>query len=552
MSLLDKFLSSGKGKAYEEGMSLLEDGRFAEAVDRLRVVALGRADSPSGSLASFHFRQALLAEGRRLLREEQPAAAIAFFSEAVRLWDQYPDLHCLHGAACGFAGQWDVALDEARHALRINPDYVEARLLETVSLRALGRSREAAVSLTSLSESGRRIDHWLVDTLGEKSSFKPETLPEDLEPLLARALSGRSEKEEVAEAVALCRQGKWEAGRESFAALVARRPRYPDYRTRHAAALYQLNQTEAAMSEIEAALALNPTYRTAIDLKGLVLADSGRIREAADFLTEADRTLSDAKPASAHEELFGAYLRAVLALLLGRTKAVGDILSGWPDLLRNFARAELLLAAADDLGGRATTCGRRLADLADEWSAEPLYFHLLACHHLQHRRYRDVAGVLSRWPSAAKGEAQHQYLSASLAIFQGRAPEAVQETASGDVPAESWEFLRARLAYLAGEDGRCWEICHGLAGRGYHTEAVLRLQTLAAVGASGPDTGGWGPEPVLPDSCLPPAIFHHLRLDRTPEAEALLGTHLRVHPDFLTGYWLQPAFWLGPIRNWIA
>ena len=88
MSLIGRFLGGGRSKAYAEGVTHLEEGRFAEAVDCLRIAALGKSDTPSGSLASFHFRQALLREGRRLLRSDQKSRAIPFFAEAVKLWEQ--------------------------------------------------------------------------------------------------------------------------------------------------------------------------------------------------------------------------------------------------------------------------------------------------------------------------------------------------------------------------------------------------------------------------------------------------------------------------------
>ena len=49
-------------------------------------------------------------------------------SEAVKLWDQYPDLHCLVGATRGLTGDWESALLESRRALELNPDYAEANV----------------------------------------------------------------------------------------------------------------------------------------------------------------------------------------------------------------------------------------------------------------------------------------------------------------------------------------------------------------------------------------------------------------------------------------
>ena len=142
MALFGRFLG-GEGKATARGLALLEAGRFSEAADQLRVVALGSAGVPDDSLASYHFRQALLGEGRRLLRSGEAARAVSWLAEAATLWPRYADLQFLHGAALALAGstEADEALAAARRALRLNPDYIEARLLEAEVLRRLERPR---------------------------------------------------------------------------------------------------------------------------------------------------------------------------------------------------------------------------------------------------------------------------------------------------------------------------------------------------------------------------------------------------------------------------
>ena len=577
MSLLGRFLGGGRSRAYAEGVTHLEEGRFAEAVECLRVAALGKSDTPSGSLASFHFRQALLREGRRLLRTPDKSLAVPYFAEAVRLWDQYPDLHCLLGAAHGLSGNWGEALAESREALRVNADYAEARLLEAVALHALDRRREAAESLNKLVESGRRVDHWLIAGVAAKGPFTERNVPDDLANLLESSLSGQSEKEEVASAVALCRAGKWEQGLERFALLVQRQPRYPDYRTRHAAALFQTGQNAKALAEVEAALALNENYRTAVDLKGLIMADEGRLKEAADFLQEADVRLQDAKPASSHEALFAAYLRGVLALLTGRAATVRDVLGEWSDLGRNFARAELLLAAAEHLTEQNASCSRRLTALAEEWSAEPIYYFLLACHHHAHGRYQDAAGVLGRWPAGdvAESDTRPLYLEGLLAVSQGRVPaiptaptgpdgdgadegaaatdaDAAPGAAKAPIDPAAWTFLAARSEFLQGADTRCWWTCRGLMEQGLATEAILRLQTRAGAVATGEIDAAWEPVPVIPDSCLAATVHLAVNRGRAEQAAAWAAAVRRVHPENLLGYWLDAKFWLDPVRTWIA
>jgi tetratricopeptide (TPR) repeat protein len=555
MSLLGRFLGGDRSHAFAEGMALLEDGRFAEAADRLRMAALGKGESASGSLASYHFRQALVSEGRRLMRLDRPGEAVKSLAEAVRLWELYPDLHCLHGTVRAQIGELDVALQEAHSALRLNPDYVEARLLEIVVLQELQRNLEAADRLNSLLELGRRVDHWIINTLDSTRQYQPDQLPEGLRGHLVKSLCGESEKEEVAAAVAMCRDGRWQEGLVAFAGLVERRPRYPDYRTRHAAALFQLGHRKEALEEVDAALALNESYRTAIDLKGLILGDSGRLLDARLFLQEADDRLADQSPGGAHEELFGAYLRGVLALLTGYVSEVSVILENWPDLVRTFARAELLLAAAEDLQDKKSACGKRLADLADEWSAEPLYFDLLVCHYLQENRFREAAGVLSRWPSSDKGSAEHLFLEKLFQFASDSSdggPMLPQTMETKGISREAWLFLEAQTEFHSGDDSAAWQICGDLLKKGFHSERLVKL--VAEIAAGNPDLADpeWIPPKVLPESCLAQQVYLDVRRSLQERALSAVESQLRIHPELLTARWLLPEFWFGPVRSWIA
>jgi tetratricopeptide (TPR) repeat protein len=559
--LLDRFLRGGRGRAHAEGMALLEDGRYAEAVACLREAAHGRGDA-ANSIVAYHFRQALVAEGRRLLRSGDAGGARSHFAEAAELWPVYPDLHWLLGAARAALGAWEGALSAARAALRINADYIEARLLEAASLQAADRRHEAADALNALLESGRRADHWLVGRLARKDGWKGGDLPDNLAALVAEAAAGVSEKEEVAAAVALCRAGHWDEGLERFASLVERRPRYPDYRTRHAAALFQLGRNDEALAEVEAALALNEAYGAASDLKALILADGGRLAEARAVLAAADARGAPPPGQGGHEALFGSYLRSALALMLGRSGEAAEILAPWHDLPRSFARAELLLAAADDLAGRPDGCRRRLETLAEEWPGESVYCWLLAAHHLQHGRAREAAAVLGRWPRGDKqSDWRPLFLEGHLAVDQGRVPAVPEGVAAAGQPdslmtvsgpsvgPEAWRFLAARAALLQGDAARCLALCAELATAG--TDEGLELLRTRATAAAG-QAGSWQPVPVLPAKVLLQAVPLLLAGGREDEAAAMLAAHARLHPHEPAVCWLSAEFWFAPIRSWIG
>jgi len=565
MSLLDRIFRTNRSRIYDEGLALLEQGRHAEAVEVLRR-AVGedhatRADSLGGNL----LRRALLAEGRRLLRADQPAAAVSYFGEAADLWAAYPDLQWWHGTALGLAGHWEEALQAAHKALRRNSEYPEARLLEAAALMGLARPREAAISLATLRESGRRTDHWLPRHWQDAPEFTAETVPADLPDLLGRVVQGESEKEKLAAAVALCRAGDWEQGTVIFQELVTRRPSYPDYRTRLAAAYFQMRRLDDALAEVETALESHPGYASALDLKVLILADLHRYREAWEFLSNTSVERSGQNPGSL-EALFGAYLRGVLALLLGRPGEVSDLLERWSGLAHDFAWAELLAAAADHFRGRRKSCGMRLETLVREWPGDPEYTYLLACFHLERGDTDKAASVLENWPRDNNPEPDQRplFLQAKLALQRGRLPEFPQvlgRSAAGVsaaeqgviprvLPPETWRMLNAEAAFIRGEDAMCWIICHKLEQEGLVSERSLdiMLQCVDAAEAS----GDWQLPCVVPESCLTGACALAMRRDEIEHANALLTPLSRMHPELLRGMFLRPEFWLQSVRHWLS
>lgn len=556
MSILHRILGFRTGDAYTEGIALFEEGRFTEAAARLRAAGGLTDQSPRGSLASFYLRKALVAEGRRLLAAGDAAAALRELHDAVQAWPEYPDLQALSATAAGLAGDWALALVGAREALRRNPDYVEARLVEACALRELGRAREAAAALNALLETGRRINHPLIDTLRRPEGYQPDDVPPDLVDRLRDTLAlGGGVKDRLAQAVASCQAGDWDDGLAQLAALAQEQPRFPDVRAKHAAALFQVGRLDEALAEVDAALAVNPEYGTAVTLRGLVLADRGDIVAARSCLGEASPRLPGTT--GRHEEIFLAYLRGALAFLVGDTRACRDTLAAWEDLDHQFARAALLLAACDDADGWPDRCAGRLQELVSIWSADADLTFFLAAELLRTGQLDRAEHLLTRWPGGgtATGDLRPHYLRARLALARGRAPDLPAPLPSAAAPDQprlaAWRQLAASGALAAGRPAEARGLCEGLFADGTADEETGRLW-FAAVAADGGADAATMPTLAAPDAWVAPICGWHRRAGRGQEAQRLLACRRAVRPDIPRWWWLGADFWLGPVRRWIS
>jgi tetratricopeptide (TPR) repeat protein len=554
MSLLRRLFGRSQNNPYAAGIALYEEGRFTEAIDHLREAARQDHSSPAGALASFYLRQAQTAEGRRLLQAGRAAEAARVLGEVAALETTFADVQFLHGAALGFAGQWDDALRAARCALRLNPDYSEARLLEACALDAAGRPREAAASLNDLLESGRRVVNLLISDLAQAGPYTENTVPSDLAARLAASLQPDDHQGELAEAVALCRNGAWHEGIARLRLLVSARPDYPDYRVRLGAALFQVGQIEEALREADAAVARNPYYRNAQVLRALILADQRRLEAAWQLADQLTETRGPTQLAT-QEDLLLAYLAAVLGLLTGRPDVARRRLEPWGDLTRIFPWAQLLRVALAELSGQSSQLGVWLAALVTAWPNDPDYRHCQVCHQLERGELAAAERALTHWPLPPPKEADPRplLLAAALRLRAGRTVD-IDTLARQMAAAPAVRFLSARSAAASGQWHQAGDRAQALWEDGYHIEPVARLLAAAAreLPSDASSLSDWSPPLVLPEAALPDTVAVLHRQGRSEEAQGWVGRHGQLQPEVLRWQWLSADFWLDPIRRWIS
>lgn len=549
MPLWGKWWGRRSDDAHHSGVALCEQGRYAEALPLLRANDARREGKPA-PLTDFHLRQCLTQLGRQLVGAGDPAGAVPLFAEAVERWPTYPDLHFWHGIALASTALWEEALAAARAALHYNADYVEGRLLEAAALVSLDEADLAAASLNALLASGRRIEHPLIRLLAGAGRFTAANLPDNLLALLREAADEARDGDRVRAAVETCRSGDWDEGISRMRELCDANPTYPDHRVRLAAALFQTGRNTEALAEVDQALHLNPRYRTAAHLKALVLADQHRFRDAREVILAQDE-LTDPVVGHPGEALFCAYLNASLSLLTGRRAEARAALQAWHDLAASFPMAELLLAAADELDGRRDEARRRLEELCDKWFLDADYHHYLGCHLLAARRWDRLGKLLDQWPGADRvpPDARAAYLALQLKLAQGGtlAPSDFP-AAVADEPA--WRLLRARALAASGDWLGALPLLRKLADEGEPVEPLAALLVKAYLVLD--DTGeGFTPDAVSDDLLQERLGLLH-RQERSAQAMSLLRRRRELAPEDLRWTWLDPSFWLDPIRRWIG
>ncbi len=550
MSLLGRLMGRKESSDYSDGILHYEEGDYAAAAPLLRKI-LEEQGAKAGSLVEFYLRQSLTLEGRRLLVSGDAVAAEPYFAEAAERWSRYPDLQFWYGLSLARDKRWPEALTAAQQALRFNSDYVEARLLEACALAQGGETELAGRSLDAMIDSGQRVDHPMIRYLSTEAPFAGGSMPGDLFQMLNDSVLEETGAADVLQAVETCRSGGWEEGIERMRTLCRNRPTYPDYRVKLAAALFQTGRNGEALDEVDQALVLNPRYRTAAHLKALILADQHRFADALEVIRIQDEVTDDV---GSHpgEELFCSYLAATLNLLTGRFSEARTQLERWHDLGSTFPMAELLLAAVDTFQGYGNDARQRLEGLSSRWFIDETYQWYLACHLLEHDRLDRVQKILDSWPEAVDASddlTRRSYLKALVALERGEELDLDSlPAAASDMP--RWIWVRARSLAHQGRWFEALPLLRSLLQTGEPTESVVQLLQRSSLALN--DDGDEPLIDVLPDSILIDRLSLLFRQERTAQAMAIVQHHRELHPEDLRWTWLDPTFWLEPVRRWIG
>ena len=193
-----------------------------------------------------------IARGREAFGRGDYVTALDEFNSVVDRHPQYADIHQLMGLCFCLLGQPEAGLQSFGHALRINPNYVEALLNKAITLSELGEFEAANEAFEAARQSEYAGD-------GRFSSAVANRLAEGHAELGDRYL----EAGEVEEAV------------RQLTRAVELRPSYPDLRTRLAEALLRGGDLEGAERQLDRAVEDRPAFVRARAARGLLYLRRG-------------------------------------------------------------------------------------------------------------------------------------------------------------------------------------------------------------------------------------------------------------------------------------
>lgn len=198
-----------------------------------------------------------IARGREAFGRGDYVTALDEFNSVVDRHPQYADIHQLMGLCFCLLGQPEAGLQSFGHALRINPNYVEALLNKAITLSELGEFEAANEAFEAARQSEYAGE-------GRFSSAVANRLAEGHAELGDRYL----EAGEVDEAV------------RQLTRAVELRPSYPDLRTRLAEALLRSGDLDAAERQLDRAVEDRPGFVRARAARGLLYLRRGERERA--------------------------------------------------------------------------------------------------------------------------------------------------------------------------------------------------------------------------------------------------------------------------------
>ena len=119
-----------------------------------------------------------------------------------------------------------------------------------------------------------------------------------------------------------------------------------------------------------------------------------------------------------------------------------------------------------------------------------------------------------------------------------------------DSESPAWRMLRARALANRGDWLQALLILRGLGEEGELSESLASLLLKAYLALDDTEESTWPEAPA--DVVLQDQICLMHRQERTGRALSRLGRMRELHPEDLRWTWLDPSFWLKPIRRWIG
>jgi len=382
---------------YEDGMRLYNQGRMEEALERFDRALNGLEDEshPYRALARFYRAESQARLGARLLRDGQDTQALHFLEAALQEQPGYPDLHFRKAVAHYRLGNLEAAEDAAHHALEINGDLAEARILLSVLLRERGEDEAADAEVERARSSGRRRPTALTRFLDSA----PEHPTAEL--LWKHLFDEESLRRRIERAEELYHEGRLEESRRLLEELVESYPDFPDLRLKLALILFRQGERASSLVHLEHALSVHPDFGDALILSAAVLLHQGEVERAR-------RRYEKARERAALPSPFADYGLAVCRHLVGDEEGCEELIR--PLLAQGEVPMEVraLLAATRALRGQGELARAAYSDLDchqpdEEAFVDWLAFHLAAgdldaVEHCMGRTAEPVGNPAWSWP----------------------------------------------------------------------------------------------------------------------------------------------------------
>ena len=292
---------------YAPAVALLAEGRYADALARLRALA-----STDGLLADAAVKSEAAARLSAALRTNDTTSARAHAQTLVAEYPMSPEAHRRRGVALWVASRYEESLDAFRMAVRLNPRD-ERSLLSIADVlfesRDAAGARAALESATAaLPDSG--LSRWKLATLQQALGDEAAALPALQAAVAAPPLGGASH---LYAAIGRLhhRQVDLDAAALAYRRRVMLAPNSGEAHFDFAEVLRAQENLDAALAEYLAAALLDPSRGRALAMAGLVQASAGRDEEAVRTLRKAVTVAPE------HVEARYALARALLRL--GRT-----------------------------------------------------------------------------------------------------------------------------------------------------------------------------------------------------------------------------------------
>lgn len=257
MASIGKWLHLSRDRTYEDALRAYDQGLLPKAIELLNSCLGALPDAATTRLCRFYLSECYGQLGQTSLVKGSFDKAAQYFRSSCEYQPTYPDLHFFHALSLAKVGKPAEATAAIGRALKINPQFGRAILLQAVLWIQSGRLNDGRKRLQAAAAADPKLSELVSKA---QSTFENGAAADALDSLLNALCETGDSKTPGQSADQAFNDGNYASALEIYCGAIADNRGYADLHCKAGQCLMELERFAEASEYFRRALEINPKY----------------------------------------------------------------------------------------------------------------------------------------------------------------------------------------------------------------------------------------------------------------------------------------------------